>query len=596
MTAPLDLLTFGRYNLAAKEKNFIEKNILEELGCRARNPLEPRDSSIAAWPYAMPQLTSKRPQAAAEQQPENRERGTGPAGRGRTEESRKQAPKRQHNTQNRQPQNSANQEIKRGSPKGTRTTNRAATQETTRGKTSDPSQKVPLKCLKSRSPLPVARPGSAQDFHTRAELDSSFQPMSSLPLTIDLRTCALLHVDASLNHEQRSRRYSDLHELLFNPLAPKPYPDSDLFINMLAISDEQHAMNTEISLRSMLTVVSSRQWPLTLEYGALVKMQSSNVQMIDHLFKPTTENDNDGIINKLLTSSGRRKPDQIITFKNEPQFNQIIDKKDTGGVILAERRKRLEAETKEEKLARFPREEEEVEQARKLFQEEETHSPNNLYKIIKKKDTSGVILAERRKRLEAETKEEKLASFPEKKKKWNKLASFSKKRKPAESQQSPHKKHSQPGQEKTTGRPPGIRSTGAGNNHGKANRQQDNRHKQPREDKQQQPNGHQEKQPREDQQQQPKEKQPREDQQAAPNGRQTATHSHGKQPRRATAREQKPSSHHMERRDKALIHIWKIGQQHGENSQYRKRQQHGKQDSNMEKTSNIRKGNRMENE
>ncbi|KAL0908294.1 hypothetical protein M5K25_022782 [Dendrobium thyrsiflorum] len=45
-----------------------------------------------------------------------------------------------------------------------------------------------------------------------------------------------------------------------------------------------------------------------------------------------------------------------------------------GRVILAERRKRLEAETKEEKLASFPRGEEEVEQARKLFQEEETRS------------------------------------------------------------------------------------------------------------------------------------------------------------------------------------------------------------------------------
>ncbi|KAL0914131.1 hypothetical protein M5K25_017639 [Dendrobium thyrsiflorum] len=50
--------------------------------------------------------------------------------------------------------------------------------------------------------------------------------------------------------------------------------------------------------------------------------------------------------------------------------SMIIEKKNTGGI--AERRKRLEAETKEEKLASFPKREEEVEQARKLFQEEET--------------------------------------------------------------------------------------------------------------------------------------------------------------------------------------------------------------------------------
>ncbi|KAL0912229.1 hypothetical protein M5K25_018191 [Dendrobium thyrsiflorum] len=76
-------------------------------------------------------------------------------------------------------------------------------------------------------------------------------------------------------------------------------------------------------------------------------------------------------------------------------------KKDTDEVVLANRRKRLEAETKEDKLASFPRRrEEEVEQARKLF------------KGNPQKDTDEVVLADRRKRLEAETKEDKLASFP----------------------------------------------------------------------------------------------------------------------------------------------------------------------------------------
>ncbi|KAL0922059.1 hypothetical protein M5K25_006020 [Dendrobium thyrsiflorum] len=83
---------------------------------------------------------------------------------------------------------------------------------------------------------------------------------------------------------------------------------------------------------------------------------------------------------------------------------------------LAERRKRLEAETKEEKLASFPR------RRRKRWNKLASFSKETRRKIHVRWS-----LAERRKRLEAETKEEKLASFPRRRRKrWNKLASFSK--------------------------------------------------------------------------------------------------------------------------------------------------------------------------
>ncbi|XP_050285590.1 protein argonaute 4 isoform X2 [Quercus robur] len=79
-------------------------------------------------------------------------------------------------------------------------------------------------------------------------------------------------------------------------------------------------------------VVSSRQWPLISKYRASVRTQSPKVEMIDSLFKKTSETEDDGIMRELLldfyTSSGKRKPDQIIIFRDgvsESQFNQVLN-------------------------------------------------------------------------------------------------------------------------------------------------------------------------------------------------------------------------------------------------------------------------------
>ncbi|OVA15617.1 Argonaute/Dicer protein [Macleaya cordata] len=79
-------------------------------------------------------------------------------------------------------------------------------------------------------------------------------------------------------------------------------------------------------------VVSSRQWPSISRYRACVRTQSPKVEMIDSLFKPVSDTEDEGILRELLldfyTSSGKRKPDQIIIFRDgvsESQFNQVLN-------------------------------------------------------------------------------------------------------------------------------------------------------------------------------------------------------------------------------------------------------------------------------
>ncbi|XP_020250268.1 protein argonaute 4B-like [Asparagus officinalis] len=82
---------------------------------------------------------------------------------------------------------------------------------------------------------------------------------------------------------------------------------------------------------SIAAVVGSRQWPSISRYRACVRTQSPKVEMTDSLFKPAGSDD-DGIIQELLiyfyTSSEKRKPDQIIIFRDgvsESQFNQVLN-------------------------------------------------------------------------------------------------------------------------------------------------------------------------------------------------------------------------------------------------------------------------------
>lgn len=96
--------------------------------------------------------------------------------------------------------------------------------------------------------------------------------------------------------------------------------------------DVSHGSPGQSDIPSIAAVVSSRHWPLISKYRASVRTQSPKVEMIDSLFKKVSEKEDDGIMRELLldfyTTSGKRKPDQIIIFRDgvsESQFNQVLN-------------------------------------------------------------------------------------------------------------------------------------------------------------------------------------------------------------------------------------------------------------------------------
>ncbi|KAF8395625.1 hypothetical protein HHK36_019576 [Tetracentron sinense] len=96
--------------------------------------------------------------------------------------------------------------------------------------------------------------------------------------------------------------------------------------------DVSHGSPGQSDVPSIAAVVSSRQWPLISRYRASVRTQSPKVEMIDSLFKPVSDTEDGGIVRELLldfyVSSGKRKPDQIIIFRDgvsESQFNQVLN-------------------------------------------------------------------------------------------------------------------------------------------------------------------------------------------------------------------------------------------------------------------------------
>eukprot|EP00262_Sarcandra_glabra_P005111 TRINITY_DN16421_c0_g1_i1.p1 TRINITY_DN16421_c0_g1~~TRINITY_DN16421_c0_g1_i1.p1 ORF type:complete len:914 (+),score=151.93 TRINITY_DN16421_c0_g1_i1:78-2819(+) len=96
--------------------------------------------------------------------------------------------------------------------------------------------------------------------------------------------------------------------------------------------DVSHGSPGQSDVPSIAAVVGSRKWPLISRYRAAVRTQSPKVEMIDCLFKPVSDKEDDGIIRELLlefyTSSQKRKPDQIIIFRDgvsESQFNQVLN-------------------------------------------------------------------------------------------------------------------------------------------------------------------------------------------------------------------------------------------------------------------------------
>ncbi|KAH9793460.1 protein argonaute 16 [Citrus sinensis] len=101
---------------------------------------------------------------------------------------------------------------------------------------------------------------------------------------------------------------------------------------MILGMDVSHGSPGRSDIPSVAAVVGSQSWPLISRYRAAVRTQSSKVEMIDALYKPIANGNDDGIIRELLLdfyrTSKQRKPKQIIIFRDgvsESQFNQVLN-------------------------------------------------------------------------------------------------------------------------------------------------------------------------------------------------------------------------------------------------------------------------------
>ncbi|KAE9463309.1 hypothetical protein C3L33_04791, partial [Rhododendron williamsianum] len=101
---------------------------------------------------------------------------------------------------------------------------------------------------------------------------------------------------------------------------------------MIIGMDVSHGSPGQSDVPSIAAVVSSRNWPFISRYRASVRTQSPKVEMIDSLYKRVSDTEDDGILREALlefyVSSGKRKPDQIIIFRDgvsESQFNQVLN-------------------------------------------------------------------------------------------------------------------------------------------------------------------------------------------------------------------------------------------------------------------------------
>ncbi|XP_058081084.1 protein argonaute 16-like [Magnolia sinica] len=101
---------------------------------------------------------------------------------------------------------------------------------------------------------------------------------------------------------------------------------------MILGMDVSHGSPGQSDIPSIAAVVGSRAWPLISRYRASVRTQSPKVEMIDSLFKPLANGQDDGIIRELLLdfyqTSNHRKPSQIVIFRDgvsESQFNQVLN-------------------------------------------------------------------------------------------------------------------------------------------------------------------------------------------------------------------------------------------------------------------------------
>ncbi|KAL2493541.1 Protein argonaute 6 [Forsythia ovata] len=101
---------------------------------------------------------------------------------------------------------------------------------------------------------------------------------------------------------------------------------------MILGMDVSHGSPGRSDIPSIAAVVGSRSWPLISRYRAAVRTQSSKVEMIESLFKPLANGEDDGIMRELLLDfyqiSNGRKPSQIVVFRdgvNDSQFAQVMN-------------------------------------------------------------------------------------------------------------------------------------------------------------------------------------------------------------------------------------------------------------------------------
>ncbi|KAG6402000.1 hypothetical protein SASPL_138868 [Salvia splendens] len=88
-----------------------------------------------------------------------------------------------------------------------------------------------------------------------------------------------------------------------------------------------HTSSGRAEAPSVASVVGSREWPKMSSYRASLRALPPKSQMIDSLFKPMSEQMDAGIIRELLkefhSSSGQKKPAQIIIFRNGLSISQF---------------------------------------------------------------------------------------------------------------------------------------------------------------------------------------------------------------------------------------------------------------------------------
>ncbi|CAN4103690.1 unnamed protein product [Withania somnifera] len=101
---------------------------------------------------------------------------------------------------------------------------------------------------------------------------------------------------------------------------------------MILGMDVSHGSPGQSDSPSIAAVVGSLYWPLISKYRAVVRSQSPKSEIIESLYKPLPNGDDEGIMRELLqdffgTSNGR-KPTQIIVFRDgvsESQFSQVLN-------------------------------------------------------------------------------------------------------------------------------------------------------------------------------------------------------------------------------------------------------------------------------